>query len=108
MNRICTDKAYSVSIKHRLNFLLCLTNLIFFYDKVRDSVDAWKAECGTSILTKLFDTASQGIVISKYRKYSLDKGTYCKEDRDNCSDQHNEKNVGTSGLPGVCPRSGII
>ncbi|CAM4601352.1 unnamed protein product [Lepidochelys olivacea] len=54
----------------------CLTNLIAFYDETTGSVDEGKAVDVLYLdFSKVFDTVSHSILVSKLRKYGLDECT---------------------------------
>ncbi|CAM5143443.1 unnamed protein product [Eretmochelys imbricata] len=54
----------------------CLTNLIAFYDEITGSVDEGKAVDVLYLdFSKVFDTVSHGILVSKLKKYGLDECT---------------------------------
>ncbi|CAM4643947.1 unnamed protein product [Lepidochelys kempii] len=54
----------------------CLTNLIAFYDEITGSVDEGKAvDVLFLAFSKVFDTVSHSILVSKLKKYGLDECT---------------------------------
>ena len=65
--------------QHRfMNGRSCMTNLIWFYDKVTHLVDEGKAADAVYLdFSKAFDTIPHNILVQKLAVHGLDGGTLC-------------------------------